>query len=337
MATNPLILSAVSGTSIARYAHTIAAIGLAESGGSQTARNPNSSATGWFQFIDSTWNAIADRDDRLLRTDQEHLNTDTTYTRLEAQGQAIAMAIFTEDNIKHFRNKFNRDPSGAEVYVMHFRGWNGAQSVFRQLEQDPDRLIRTYFGDDIMEANKSIRFNGKPFSELTTAEFMQWAEAKVPTNPSEVSIAQMTTEQRVDHFATSGQFPASDSRSEPSVTERVQDGVYGAYRTARRVGADFMENPVQALKDNWLGVLLGAVGLFAAFKLLGSLFGGIGDFFKAPVQEAVEGQTQEMRDAVRETTDRAVEGVVGSVAGAMGLRAPSTPDAASAATQTGRG
>lgn len=310
--TDALTISALSAqTSIASYANVILAMGTAESSNDLTAENPRSTATGWFQFLDDTWNDYADRDERLLRTDQEDLDTEELFTRLEREGQAIAMVMFTEDNIKGFRAKYDRDPTGAEVYIMHFRGPDGAKDVFRNAENDPDRLIKTYFGNAVMDANKDIRFNGKAFKDFTTSDFMLWADKTVPVNP-----VGMTAEEMQRSFSANiSQRAASHQKRGvlEQTTDFAKDAADGTVNSLKRFGSTVMSDPGKAFSDlfgdmqqNWLPLLLGAVGMFALFKIVGSLFGGsakeVTDAVTQPVQKVADAATAPVREAVDQVT-----------------------------------
>lgn len=85
--------------------------------GSPTIKNPKSSATGLFQFIESTAREYG-------------INPADPYQSMEAMKQ------FTANNRRALASGLGREPTGAELYLAHQQGAGGAL----QLLQNPDRL-----------------------------------------------------------------------------------------------------------------------------------------------------------------------------------------------------
>ena len=82
-----------------------------ESGNNPLAKNPNSSAGGLFQFIDSTA--------------KQYGLTD----RYDAEQSLTAVTKFTEDNKKVLRKRLGREPSPGELYLAHQQGATGAANI----------------------------------------------------------------------------------------------------------------------------------------------------------------------------------------------------------------
>jgi hypothetical protein len=139
-------------------------IGIVESGGSDTAKNPRSSATGRYQFIGSTWlrlyrnrygrNGLSDAQVLAKRTDgrlQEVLMDDLLQHNadaLEAQGIPV---------------------DAGNLYLAHFAGSAGAKALHRA---SPGASARSVLGDAVVRAN--------PFLERMNArEVIDWAARKM--------------------------------------------------------------------------------------------------------------------------------------------------------------
>lgn len=82
-----------------------------ESGGDVNAKNPNSSAKGPFQFIDSTAKAYGLNDP------------------FDLEQSTDAAARLARDNANILRNALGREPTGAELYLAHQQGAGGAKKL----------------------------------------------------------------------------------------------------------------------------------------------------------------------------------------------------------------
>lgn len=135
-----------------------ASIRAAESGGNDAARNPNSTATGRYQFIQSTWDG--------LRAKHPELGL-TADGRLDPAQQERAIRAFTEDNAKTLIRAGVAVTNGT-LYAAHFLGAGTAAKVLRAGMGEP---IASLVGSGVMAANKFLQ--GK-----TVADFVAWAERK---------------------------------------------------------------------------------------------------------------------------------------------------------------
>jgi hypothetical protein len=137
----------------------LAATRAAESGGNRFAKNPRSSAAGPFQFIDSTWNAIADRDpsDGITRDG-----------RFDDEQNRAAMEIFTRENANALMGAGIR-PTHGNLYAAHFLGPGGATEVLSQPDGTP---LSALVGQDVLQANPFL-------AGMSVGDFRQWTEQKV--------------------------------------------------------------------------------------------------------------------------------------------------------------
>jgi hypothetical protein len=135
-----------------------AAAERAESGGNRFAKNPNSSATGPFQFITSTWQNLAKRRPDLGltpdgRTDPEQANR--------------AMRAFTEENAAALQSA-GIPIDGGSLYAAHFLGSGGAKNV---LTADPNASVASIVGQKVVNANPFL-------ANMSVGQFKQWAARK---------------------------------------------------------------------------------------------------------------------------------------------------------------
>lgn len=129
-----------------------------ESGGNDSAKNPNSSATGRYQFLDSTWQGLAQQYPELGLTPDG---------RNDPAQQEKAMKAFTMDNARQLKASGIGVNPGT-LYAAHFLGAGGASKV---LSADPNTPVASLVGPEVVQANPQL-------ANMTVGEFQQWAASK---------------------------------------------------------------------------------------------------------------------------------------------------------------
>ena len=138
----------------------------AESGGNPNAQNPNSSAGGLGQFIDSTWLAMLKQERPDLvegRSPQEllALKSDPALSRQMTEAYA-------SQNGKILSNAgFEANPGN--TYLAHFAGPQGAVKV---LSADPGAPVEAILGQQAVAANPFLK-------GMTAADLQTWAARKM--------------------------------------------------------------------------------------------------------------------------------------------------------------
>ncbi len=159
-----------------------------------TAKARTSSATGLYQFIESTWlNTMKRHGDRFgLGEVAARIRTSAggqAYVSNPAQRQAILAlrndphvsslmaAGLAEDNRAHLMPILGRQPDHGELYLAHFLGAGGAGRFLSELAQDPNQNAPALFRQPAA-ANRAIFFerNGSP---RTLAEVMNVIDGKM--------------------------------------------------------------------------------------------------------------------------------------------------------------
>jgi hypothetical protein len=140
-----------------------------------TAKAGTSSATGLFQFLDSTWlqvmknqgprlgyQAYADAITR--KADGEYVIADPKIRaevlklRENPQIAADMAAAFTKANGDYLKARFGRMPSPGELYIAHFLGAQGAERMFNAGLKNPDQIAANLFPREAA-ANKTIFYD----------------------------------------------------------------------------------------------------------------------------------------------------------------------------------
>ncbi len=130
-----------------------------ESGGDATAKNPNSTATGHGQFIDSTWK-------RMMRDYGSRYGLSSSLTedqvlelRNDPQWSALMIAHYAEENAGELRARLGQrfEPSHADVYLAHFLGPADAADLIGAARRGRGNTpARGYVSAAVVDANRSI-------------------------------------------------------------------------------------------------------------------------------------------------------------------------------------
>lgn len=138
----------------------------AESGGDPNAQNPNSSASGPGQFIDSTWLATV----KAHRPDLAQGQTDEALLGMKTDPKLASemTGAYAADN-QAVLQKNGLPVTPGSTYLAHFAGPGGAVKV---LQADPNAPVESILGDAAVKAN--------PFLKGMTAQGLQaWAAKKM--------------------------------------------------------------------------------------------------------------------------------------------------------------
>ena len=125
----------------------LASIAKAESALNPLAKNKNSSATGLFQFIDSTWNAMVEKYGAQYGISKGD--------RKDARANAIMGALFTRDNARAL-TAAGHEAGARELYLAHFSGVSKAKRVLKALKENPDAPVSTVYSAREISSNPRI-------------------------------------------------------------------------------------------------------------------------------------------------------------------------------------
>lgn len=116
-----------------------------ESSGNPAAQNPNSSAGGLFQQIDSNAREFGVTD------------------RFDPQQSTVGAAKFAKQNAAKLRKVLGREPTGAELYLAHQQGGGGASRLLK----NRNRPVNTLLSDEVIINNGgSLDMTAGEFADL---------------------------------------------------------------------------------------------------------------------------------------------------------------------------
>lgn len=153
-----------------------------ESGGRADAKNPNSSATGLGQFIESTWVSMFER----YFPDRAAGMTDRAMALLrnDAALSRQMVELYARENAAALQ-KAGEVATDANVYLSHFLGPAGALAT---LKAPANATTDTFLGSDQIAANRSV-LQGK-----TAQDVLKWAQMKMAVTDQELSAQQRIAE-----------------------------------------------------------------------------------------------------------------------------------------------
>lgn len=129
-----------------------------ESGMDPTAKAATSSATGLFQFTDSTWLSMVGRygEKHGIPVNDGQLSKTELLSKREDPALAALMAgELANENAAILARGIGRDPSGKELYIAHFLGPKGAVDLINAVKSGPNQSAREMF-PAAAKANPSI-------------------------------------------------------------------------------------------------------------------------------------------------------------------------------------
>lgn len=144
---------AQAGGDMGGYLDTIRA---KESGGNDLAKNPNSTATGRYQFTEKTWAGLARQHPELGLTPGG---------RTDPAQQERAIRVFTQQNAQALSNA-GLPINPQNLYGAHFLGASGATKFIPSAINNPDAPAASFVGPGVAAANRTVFYNrdGSPKS-----------------------------------------------------------------------------------------------------------------------------------------------------------------------------
>jgi hypothetical protein len=133
----------------------LAATALMESSGDPLAKARTSSASGLFQFIQSTW----------IETVKQMGKNYTLQDRFDPVKSAEVMNFFTQRQKSQLEKSTSREASNTDLYMAHFLGAAGASKFLNAMYRNPNLTAAQIVGIEAANANRSIFYhNGRPRS-----------------------------------------------------------------------------------------------------------------------------------------------------------------------------
>ncbi|MEO1969666.1 MAG: transglycosylase SLT domain-containing protein [Sphingomonadaceae bacterium] len=197
------------------------------------AKASTSSATGLYQFIDSTWLRTLDEhgakygmnwaSDAIApggRTADPAARSQLLSLRYDADTSSLMAAELTRENAAGLRGSLGREPEPAELYLAHFLGLGNAQQFLGALQSNPDQSASAML-PQAARANRAIFYDGD--RARTVGEVMALMRDKVSAAYGADAGASPVTDQDPTSFASaSASFAAHSPSSQPAIAPQSQ-------------------------------------------------------------------------------------------------------------------
>lgn len=221
----------------------------AESGGVATAKNPNSTATGLGQFIESTWLNLFKKyfpSEAASMTEDQILDL-----RKNADLSRKMIELYARENADLIQQATG-SVSDAAVYLAHFLGPQGA---IKLLKASADTPVSSLLSPDQIKANRSV-LQGK-----TAGDVIGWAQGKVGTSDQEVAAAKTLVELREKQAQTAADYHEKLSQDlevmtaqnavakERTLQEEVNVALLKAQNDAKKAGTTLTDDEVKRITD----------------------------------------------------------------------------------------
>ncbi|MEM9469937.1 MAG: transglycosylase SLT domain-containing protein [Pseudomonadota bacterium] len=168
---------------------------LMEKASAESSFNPNakaktSSATGLFQFIESTWMGMVKKHGEKYGINPDQSRQSLLNLRKDPALASFMAAEFAKGNKAHLEKTVGGNIGNTELYFAHFMGAGGASAFLSQLKKNPLGIGADLFPKEA-NANRNVFYDSKTGSARTLQEIYNFFDKKFADteNAAPISLA----------------------------------------------------------------------------------------------------------------------------------------------------
>lgn len=148
-------------------------LAVIESNNNPNAKAKTSSASGAYQFLESTWRGLNDK----------YKLGYTLNDRFDPIKAKKVADLLTKENENALRPVLGRELNDGERYLGHFLGTQGSKELLSTYLKNPNEKVGAVVSGGALKANKSIFLN-KDGSQKTVGDVYNWAGKKMNIKPT---------------------------------------------------------------------------------------------------------------------------------------------------------
>ena len=200
-------------------------LAVIESNNNPNAKAKTSSASGAYQFLESTWRGLNDKY-------KLGYNLNDRFDPIKSKKVAD---LLTKENENALRPVLGRELNDGERYLGHFLGTQGSKELLSVYLKNPNEKVGAVVSGGALKANKSIFLN-KDGSQKTVGDVYNWAGKKMNIKPTYAnSVApyknqsQETVTPTLNYFdipkETTTFASVPDSEEKEEITEKIDKDI----------------------------------------------------------------------------------------------------------------
>ena len=214
----------------------------AESNFDPSAKAKTSSASGLYQFIDSTWLSMVDRygDSYGIETQgkskQEILNM-----RNDPETSSFMAAAFASENEKFLNTNWGGDIGATELYFAHFMGASGATSFLNARDENPMQNAADLF-PRAARANRNVFYDSETGKSRSLEEVYSFFDKKF--NSSDAA-----NRQEILVAGTNVPIPPATPMEKLAAMARNENTANNLYSPSRSMSDNIIMQRAQAMRE----------------------------------------------------------------------------------------
>lgn len=160
----------------------------AESNFNPTIKAKTSSATGLFQFIESTWMDMINKHGAKYGIDTDQSRQNLLDLRKNPQIASLMAAEFADGNAAHLEKTVGGKIGNTELYFAHFMGAGGASAFLTQLKKNPMALAADLFPKEA-RANRNVFYDRQTGQPKTLQQVYDFFDKKFSGETAPATMA----------------------------------------------------------------------------------------------------------------------------------------------------
>ncbi|MFP4314350.1 MAG: transglycosylase SLT domain-containing protein [Alphaproteobacteria bacterium] len=162
----------------------------AESSLDPAAKAKTSSASGLFQFIESTWMGMVNRHGEKYGIDSQSMSrSDLLKLRFDPEIASNMAAELAAENKNHLERNWGGKIGPTELYFAHFMGAGGATAFLKAKDENPVQVAANLF-PKAAKANYNVFYDAKSGRARSLAEVYDFFDKKFQTTNEPVAMPQ---------------------------------------------------------------------------------------------------------------------------------------------------